>query len=107
MAPPPIPPQYTDAHCKCVLVMGGVGFVGSHIAEALLSEGREVIVYDVFNSETTMSAEKQENAAILRRTAEQHAGKGAKLSIIDGDIRDQRRSLSRSSTAKVSLAASM
>ena len=89
MAPPPIPPQYTDAHCKCVLVTGGVGFVGSHIAEALLSEGREVIVYDVFNSETTMSAEKQENAAILQRTAEQHAGKGAKLSIIDGDIRDQ------------------
>ena len=91
MAPPPIPPQYTDAHCKCVLVTGGVGFVGSHIAEALLSEGREVIVYDVFNSETTMSAEKQENAAILQRTAEQHAGKGAKLSIIDGDIRDQEK----------------
>ena len=42
-----------------------------------------------FNSETTKSAEKQENAAILQRTAEQHAGKGAKLSIIDSDIRDQ------------------
>ena len=62
-----------------------------HIAEALLSEGREVIVYDVFNSETTMSAETQENAAILHRISEQHAGKGAKLSIIDGDIRDQEK----------------
>ena len=39
-----------DMYSKCVLVTGGVGFVGSHIAEALLTEGREVVVYDIFNS---------------------------------------------------------
>ena len=44
------PPESTDIYSKCVLVTGGVGFVGSHIAEALLTEGREVVVYDIFNS---------------------------------------------------------
>ena len=43
-------PESTDIYSKCVLVTGGVGFVGSHIAEALLTEGREVVVYDIFNS---------------------------------------------------------
>ena len=44
------PPESTDIYSKCVLVTGGVGFVGSHVAEALLTEGREVVVYDIFNS---------------------------------------------------------
>ena len=53
---------YTEEYCRCVLVTGSVGFVGSHIAEALLKERRKVVVYDIFNSETPVSAEKQENA---------------------------------------------
>jgi len=83
--------RYTEEYCDCVLVTGGVGFVGSHIAEALLKEGRKVVVYDIFNSETTVSAEKVENADILRKTADQFASIGASISIIHGDIRDQEK----------------
>jgi len=81
--------RYTEEYCKCVLVTGGVGFVGSHIAEALLKEGRRVIVYDIFNSETTQSQEKQENAQLLERAAKDNAARGAYLKIVNGDIRDQ------------------
>jgi len=80
---------FTNDYCKCVLVTGGVGFVGSHIAEALLKEGSKVVVYDIFNSETTKSAEKLENADILQNTADLYASNGASLSIVHGDIRDQ------------------
>ena len=81
--------RVTDEYCKCVLLTGGVGFVGSHIGERLLADGIAVVIYDIFNSETTKSAEKQENAALLYRAASEHAAKGAKLTIVNGDIRDQ------------------
>ena len=80
---------YTETYCRCVMVTGGVGFVGSHIAEALLKEGRKVVVYDIFNSETTSSEEKRENVAILQKTAETFARNGASVDIVNGDIRDQ------------------
>mmetsp|Transcript_3781 Transcript_3781/g.5775 ORF Transcript_3781/g.5775 Transcript_3781/m.5775 type:complete len:391 (-) Transcript_3781:131-1303(-) len=75
--------RYTEEYCKCVMVTGGVGFVGSHMAEALLKDGRDVVVYDIFNSETTQSQEKIENADLLQRTAIEH---GVSLSIINGNI---------------------
>ena len=78
----------TEDFCKSVLVTGGVGFVGSHITEALLREGSKVVIYDCFNSETSTNVEKQENARILRDAAEKFASIGASLSIINGDIRD-------------------
>ena len=85
----PIKENYTEEYCECVMVTGGVGFVGSHIAEALLREGRKVVVYDIFNSETTSSAEKRENVAILENTAQEFASYGASVTIVNGDIRDQ------------------
>lgn len=76
-------------HLQCVMVTGGVGFVGSHVAEGLLSEGMKIVVYDIFNNETTISFEKQENAYILQRTADKFAANGASLHIVHGDIRDK------------------
>jgi len=85
---------FTNKYCKCVMVTGGVGFVGSHICEALLREGTKVVVYDIFNSETTVSAEKRENATILETTAIEFASSGAHLDIVHGDIRDKSKLLS-------------
>mmetsp|Transcript_23615 Transcript_23615/g.49459 ORF Transcript_23615/g.49459 Transcript_23615/m.49459 type:complete len:488 (+) Transcript_23615:77-1540(+) len=81
--------QYTEEYCKSVLVTGGVGFVGSHIVETLLREGTKVVIYDIFNSETTISDEKREIASILRQAADDCADIGAELDIIHGDIRDK------------------
>ena len=83
------PDVYTEEYCKSVLVTGGVGFIGSHVVETLLKEGRKVVVYDIFNSETTNSAEKSEIATTLHDTAKEFADIGADLSIVHGDIRDQ------------------
>ena len=85
----PPSPNFTSEYAKVVLVTGGVGFVGSHIAEALLTMGMKVVIYDIFNSETTVSAEKQENATILQRTAEEYEDDGAHLCVVHGDIRDK------------------
>lgn len=70
------------------MVTGGVGFVGGHIAEHLLKRGHRVVVYDIFNSETTPSAEKQETANILKSTAAEFEDKGSRLKIVNGDICD-------------------
>lgn len=74
-----------------ILVTGGVGFVGGHLSERLLQEGYRVIVYDIFNSETTPSIEKQETAEILKKTAIENNDKGASLKIINGDITDENK----------------
>mmetsp|Transcript_11 Transcript_11/g.19 ORF Transcript_11/g.19 Transcript_11/m.19 type:complete len:366 (-) Transcript_11:228-1325(-) len=77
---------------ECVLVTGAVGFVGSHIAETLLKEEHvKVVAYDIFNSETTVSEEKKENAVILKKAAEMYASYGASVHIVHGDIRDKEK----------------
>ncbi len=55
-----------------VLVTGGAGFIGSHLAEALLARGHEVTVYD------NLSMGRRENVPA-----------GARF--VEGDIRDQER----------------
>ena len=72
---------------------GGVGFVGSHIAESLLRTGSKVVVYDIFNSETTQSNKNMENAQVLHHTAYKHAHLGASVTIVNGDVRDKAKLL--------------
>jgi nucleoside-diphosphate-sugar epimerase len=57
---------------KLYLVTGGAGFIGSHIAEALLKRGDQVRVLD------NLITGKRENLAHL----------GGKIEFIEGDIRD-------------------
>ncbi len=63
-----------------ILVTGGAGFIGSHLCEALLEQGREVQVLDNFHDFY--------DPAIKRRNIERALTHSA-YSIREGDIRDQ------------------
>ena len=58
---------------KC-LVTGGAGFIGSHIAEALLKRGDAVRILD------DLSTGREENLRLL----------GSRIDFIRGDLRDKR-----------------
>jgi len=62
------------------LVTGGAGFIGSHIAQALLKEGQSVRILDNFSSG------KRENIAELTRQFGQD-----QLEVVEGDVRDASR----------------
>ena len=57
------------------LVTGGAGFIGSHIAERLVREGHQVVVYDNFTSG------RRDNLATLED----------KVEIVEADVRDAPR----------------
>jgi UDP-glucuronate 4-epimerase len=63
-----------------VLITGGAGFIGSHVAERLLAQGREVVALDDFNDYYDPRF-KRENAARLGV----HRG----FRLVEGDIRDR------------------
>jgi len=65
---------------KRILVTGGAGFIGSHLCEALLKQGREVLVLDNFN-DFYSPAIKQENV--------QKVLDHPSYSLVEGDIRDE------------------
>jgi len=65
---------------SAILVTGGAGFIGSHLAERLLSDRRRVIVLDAFDRFYD-PAEKERNL----RTA----GKNAAFTLVRGDVRDR------------------
>ncbi len=61
-----------------ILITGGAGFIGSHIAEALLARGERVVCLDNFNDYYD-PAIKRANVARLA---------GARFTLIEGDVRD-------------------
>ena len=71
------------SRAETILVTGGAGFIGSHLFEALLAAGRQVVVFDNFN-DFYDPALKRANVAALRRSA-RAAGGG--LRVLKGDLR--------------------
>lgn len=64
-----------------VLVTGGAGFIGSHLAEALLARGDRVVVLDNFDP--------LYDPARKRRNVEAARGQ-SRYRLVEGDIRDER-----------------
>lgn len=63
-----------------ILVTGGAGFIGSHLCESLLAQGRDVLVIDNFNDFY--------DPAIKRRNVRSCRTRPA-FSLFEGDIRDK------------------
>jgi UDP-glucuronate 4-epimerase len=63
-----------------ILVTGGAGFIGSHLVEALLKEGREVVALDNFDDFYLPE--------VKRRNLEPLRGRPG-FTLVEGDIRDE------------------
>lgn len=68
-------------------ITGGAGFIGSHLCEALLRQGRRVITLDNFNPFYD-PAIKHRNIAEIRAMMEREAIAPERFELISGDIRD-------------------
>ena len=62
---------------ESVLVTGGAGFIGSNIAEALLAQGRQVVIFD------DLSTGKMENVLDIKANGNMKFIKG---SILDSGL---------------------
>ena len=71
-----------------ILVTGGAGFIGSHLVEALVKRGDEVVILDSFN-EFYDPAIKRGNLVAIEATAGAPLGEGP-VSLVEGDIRDEK-----------------
>eukprot|EP00547_Thalassionema_nitzschioides_P016518 CAMPEP_0194239612 /NCGR_PEP_ID=MMETSP0158-20130606/6019_1 /TAXON_ID=33649 /ORGANISM="Thalassionema nitzschioides, Strain L26-B" /LENGTH=392 /DNA_ID=CAMNT_0038974121 /DNA_START=174 /DNA_END=1352 /DNA_ORIENTATION=- len=68
---------------KKVLVTGGAGFIGSHVADYLLSRGDDVVIVDELNDYYDLNLKKQNLKLLREKFPEQ-----GRLSIHVGDICD-------------------
>jgi UDP-glucuronate 4-epimerase len=64
-----------------VLLTGGAGFIGSHLVDALLAEGREVVVLDNFDDFYDPAVKRKNLEPFQRRPG---------FALVEGDIRDAR-----------------
>jgi UDP-glucuronate 4-epimerase len=69
---------------KKVLVTGGAGFIGSHVAEVLLARGDDVVIVDEMNDYYDLRI-KEENLRLLRAAYPDEN----RLKIVRGDICDR------------------
>lgn len=81
-SPPPAGVSKNSEEKKRVLVTGGAGFIGSHVCEALLRRGDEVVVVDDMNDSYDIRL-KHYNLSILKSSYDI-----GKLSVYNGDICD-------------------
>ncbi len=63
-----------------IVVTGGAGFIGSHLCEALLCTGREVVAFDNFDDFYDPAVKRRNLAAI---------DSNPRFTLIEGDIRDR------------------
>jgi len=63
-----------------ILITGGAGFIGSHLAEALVGRGDEVVLLDEFNDYYDPAIKRRNLAALRDHRA---------VTVIEGDIRDR------------------
>lgn len=65
-----------------ILLTGGAGFIGSHLAGALLKAGRRVVIVDNFNDYYEPARKRANLAGIIDHPA---------LEVVEADIRDRER----------------
>ncbi|MEL1224907.1 MAG: NAD-dependent epimerase/dehydratase family protein, partial [Candidatus Neomarinimicrobiota bacterium] len=54
---------------KKILITGGAGFLGSHLALKAIKEGYDILIIDSFNSETSPIGQKDLNIEAVFKTA--------------------------------------
>lgn len=60
-----------------VLLTGGAGYIGSHTAVELLTQGHEVVIFDNFSNSSHLALERVQQIT------------GCSLPVVHGDVRDQ------------------
>ena len=68
---------------QTILITGGAGFIGSHLCEALLSQGNRVAAIDNFNDYYDPAIKRSNVEEILQNT-----GCAERFSLFEGDVRD-------------------